>query len=312
MSAHDLADVRRAYRALEPLHSSVYFSAESERELLATGLRPGRMPYLAQRSAPLGAVGAGAVVATFHNFAPAAVARALPRAWTLATPAEVLAARWRAVVAGLTRLLDGADPAQVDALADLAGRAAAACEPEGRPLAAAHAEVEVPDDPLARLWQAVTVLREYRGDGHVAVLVQHGITGLDALVTHTAGGRGFAPAFAAASRGWTPEQWAGAAAALGGRGLLTGDGRLTDDGVALRERLEVATDAASARPLEVLDDDALALLTVLGRSLSGRAVAAGAYPAEGVLPRTVVPRTVVPRTVVPRTVLPSGRTGPQD
>lgn len=283
MSAHDPADVRRAYRVLEPLHSFVYFSAESERELLATGLRPGRMPYLAQRSAPLGAVGAGVVVATFYNFAPAAVARALPRAWTLATPAEVLAARWRAVVAALGRLLDGADPAEVDALADLAGRAAAACEPEGRPLAAAHAEVEVPDDPLARLWQAVTVLREHRGDGHVAALVQHGVTGLDALVTHTAGGRGFAPAFAATSRGWTPEQWQEATEGLVARGLLDADGRLADAGRALREQLEVATDVASARPLEVLDDGALARLTALGRSLSGRAVAAGAYPADGVM-----------------------------
>lgn len=283
MTAHDPADVRRAYRVLEPLHSFVYFSAESERELLATGLRPGRMPYLAQRSAPLGAVGAGVVVATFYNFAPAAVARALPRAWTLTTPAEVLDARWRAVVTALGRLLDGADPAEVDALADLAGRAAAACEPEGRPLAAAHAEVEVPDHPLARLWQAVTVLREHRGDGHVAALVQRGVTGLDALVSHTAGGRGFAPAFAAASRGWTPEQWQEAAHGLVARGLLDPDGRLTDGGRALREELEVATDAASARPLEVLDADGLARLTALGRSLSGRAVAAGAYPADGVM-----------------------------
>lgn len=283
MTAHDPAAVRRAYRVLEPLHSFVYFSAESERELLATGLRPGRMPYLAQRSAPLGAVGAGVVVATFYNFAPAAVARALPRAWTLASPAEVLDARWRAVVAALGRLLDGADPAEVDALADLAGRAAAACEPEGRPLAAAHAEVEVPDHPLARLWQAVTVLREHRGDGHVAALVQRGVTGLDALVTHTAGGRGFAPAFAAASRGWTPEQWQDATDGLVARGLLDPGGRLTDAGRALREELEVATDAASARPLGVLDADGLARLTALGRSLSGRAVAAGAYPASGVM-----------------------------
>jgi hypothetical protein len=283
VSAHDPAAVRRAYRVLEPLHSFVYFSAESESELLATGLRPGRMPYLAQRSAPMGAVGAGVVVATFHNFAPAAVARAIPRAWTLAAPDVVLAARWRAVVAGLTRLLAGSDPAEVDELGRLAGLAASACEPEGRPLLAAHAEVEVPDDPLARLWHAATLLREYRGDGHVAVLVQHGLSGLDALVTHTAGGRGFAPSFAAASRGWSAEEWAGACERLAARGLLTPGGALADDGLALRERLEVATDAASARPLEVLDADALARLTALGRSLSGRAVAAGAYPAAGVM-----------------------------
>ncbi len=283
MSAHDPAAVRRAHRVLEPLHSSVYFSPDSERELLATGLRPGRMPYLAQRSAAMGAVGAGVVTATFYSFAPAAVARSVPRAWTLASPAEVLEARWRAVLATLGRLLDGSDPAEVDELAALAARAAAACDLEGRPLAAAHAEVAVPDHPLARLWQAATVLREHRGDGHLAVLVQHGVGGLDALVTHTAGGRGFAPAFAATSRGWTAEQWQEAVEGLAARGLLTPDGRLSDDGSALRERLEVGTDAASARPFDVLDADELARLTALGRSLSGRAVAAGAYPAEGVM-----------------------------
>ena len=278
----DLRGVRRAYRVLEPLHSFVYFSADSERELLGIGLRPGRMPYLAQRSAAMGAVGAGAVTATFYNFAPEAVARSLPRAWTLATPQEVLAARWRAVRSGLARLLVGADPAEVDELAALAGRVAAACRPPGRPLFAAHAEVEVPDDPYARLWQAATLLREYRGDGHVAVLVRHGLGGLEALVTHTASGRGFEPRFAAASRGWDADQWQAAAQDLAGRGLLAADGSLTDAGRALREELELATDEAGAAPFAGVDAADVARLTELGRSLSGRALAAGAFPAEGV------------------------------
>lgn len=282
MSA-DLQAVRRAYRVLEPLHSFVYFSPESETELLGTGLRPGRMPYLAQRSAALGAVGAGVVTATFYGFAPEAVARSLPRAWSLAAPQDVLAARWRAVRSGLARLLEGADPTEVDELAALAGRVAAGCRPEGRPLFAAHAEVEVPDDPYARLWQAATLLREYRGDGHVAVLVRHGLGGLEALVTHTASGRGFEAGFAAASRGWTAEQWQAAVRDLAGRGLLTPDGALTDAGRALREELEVATDEASAAPFAAADPADVVRLTALARSLSGRAVAAGAYPAAGVM-----------------------------
>jgi hypothetical protein len=276
--------VRRAYRALEPLHSFVYFAPESEAELLGTGLRPGRMPYLAQRSAAMGSVGAAVVVATFYNFAPPAVARSVPRAWALAAPTDVLAARWRAVRAALGRLLEGADPAEVDELAALAGRVAAACRPEGRPLFAAHAEVEVPDDPLARLWQAATLLREYRGDGHVAALVAARVGGLEALVTHTAAGRGFEAGFAATSRGWTPEQWQQAVDDLLSRGFVTVDGGLADRGAALREQLEEATDVASAGPLGVLTGAEVERLTALGRSLSGRALAAGAFP-SGVFAR---------------------------
>jgi len=274
----DLRDVRRACRALEPLHSFVYFAPESETELLGTGLRPGRMPYLAQRSAAMGAVGPGPVTATFYNFAPSAVVRSLPRAWTLATPDEVLAARWRAVRAGLARLLEEADPAEIDDVTALVGRVVERCRPEGRPLFAAHAGVEVPDDPYARLWQEVTLLREFRGDGHVAALTTAGLGGLEALVTHTLGGRGFSAEFAAASRGWSEQEWQGAVAELAGRGLVGDDGTLSGAGRALREEIEVVTDAACAEPFGALDGDEIARLTALGRTLSRRALAGGAFP----------------------------------
>lgn len=283
MSAH--REVRRACRALEPLHSFVYFAPESETELLATGLRPGRMLYLAQRSAAMGAVGPGPVIATFYNFSPTVVARALPRAWTLATPDEVLAARWRAVRSALGRLLEGADPVEVEEVTTLVGRVVERCRPEGRPLFAAHTEVEVPDDPAARLWQAVTLLREFRGDGHVAALLTAGISGLEALVTHTLAGRGFRVEFAAASRGWSAEEWQQTTSGLAARGLVAADGTLSDAGRALREAVEVVTDATCAEPFGALDADDVARLTELGGSLSRRALVAGAFP-PGVFARS--------------------------
>ena len=99
----DPALVARAYRAVEPLHNHVYFVPETEQHLTAAGLRPGRMVYFAGRAAPMGAVGPGVVTATFANFAPALVARHVPRAWTLATPEQVLAARLDGARASLTR-----------------------------------------------------------------------------------------------------------------------------------------------------------------------------------------------------------------
>src|SRR6476469_9430123 len=74
-------------------------------ESAAIGLKPGRMSYFAGRAAPMGAVGAGVVTATFYNFSPSLVAHMIPRAWTLASPEQVILARFEAARASLTRLL---------------------------------------------------------------------------------------------------------------------------------------------------------------------------------------------------------------
>src|SRR5690349_12737744 len=103
-STLDPTVVARAHRAVEPLHSHLYFAPEHDERLTAVGLRPGRMCYFAGRAAPMGAVGPGVVTATFYNFAPSLVARHIPRAWTLATPDQVLEARTAAARAAFTRL----------------------------------------------------------------------------------------------------------------------------------------------------------------------------------------------------------------
>src|SRR3954464_6113417 len=111
--------VARAHRAVEPLHNNVYFAPEHDERLTAVGLRPGRMCYFAGRAAPMGPVGPGVVAATFYNFSPAVVARHIPRGWTLASPEAVVAARFDAARASLTRLLGAASSAEVEELAGL-------------------------------------------------------------------------------------------------------------------------------------------------------------------------------------------------
>jgi hypothetical protein len=64
---------------------------------------------------------------------------------------------------------------------------------DGRPLHAGHAELPWPDSPLAALWHAITLLREYRGDGHIIALVANGPRGLEALITCAATGIASAP-----------------------------------------------------------------------------------------------------------------------
>ena len=270
----------RCHRALDPLHSLIYFAPEAEERFSAVGLRPGRMTYFAGRSAPMGPVGTGVVAATFFNFNPELVARHIPRAWTLADPAAVIAARFDAAAAALRRLLgdDVADSAELAELAGLARTASDACTVEGRPLYAAHAELDWPTEPVLVLWHAISLLREYRGDGHIAALVGSGLSGIEALVTHSATGRGFLPEAAKNLRGWSDEEWSTAVAGLAGKGILDADGGLTAKGAAQREDIEAATGRAALAPWLLLGEERCARVHELGRELSRTAVAAGAFP----------------------------------
>jgi hypothetical protein len=278
-AAH-LDQIARAYRAVEPLHNHVYFAPETEQHLTAVGLRPGRMCYFAGRAAPMGPVGPGVVTATFYNFSPDLVARHIPRAWSLASTEQILAARLAAARASLTRLLGGPEAVrapEIPELAELLREACSVLTPEGRALYAGHADLPWPEEPLLQVWHGASLLREYRGDGHLTALALADLSGLEALISHTATGRGFLPEVARVGRGWTEEQWAAACAALSDRGLLDEDG-LTDAGRELRERLEAETDVLSADPWLILGEEQTARVVELGRALSARLVGAGAYP----------------------------------
>jgi hypothetical protein len=278
-SAFDPAVVGRAHRAIEPLHSHVYFAPEHDEHFSSIGLKPGRMSYFAGRAAPMGAVGAGVVTATFHNFSPSLVAHMIPRAWTLAAPEQVVAARLELARATLTRLLGGPEAVAVPEVAELAGLLREACTvltPEGRPLYAGHADLSWPDEPLLELWHAATLLREHRGDGHVAVLLRSGLSGLEALMTHCATGRGFTEPAAKASRGWSDEQWAAARAGLVERGLMD-DAGLTAEGEALRVRIEAETDQLGAAPWQHLGAERTARGIELGKAFSRTLIGNGAF-----------------------------------
>jgi hypothetical protein len=270
--------VARAHRAVEPLHSHVYFAPEHDERLGAVGLRPGRMCYFAGRAAPMGPVGPGVVAATFYNFSPSVVARHIPRAWTLATPEQIVAARFDAARASLTRLLgDAAGSPEVAELAGLLREACSVLTPEARPLYAGHADLPWPDEPLLQMWHGATLLREYRGDGHLAALLRAGLSPLEALVSFTVTGRGLSETVVKVSRGWSDEEWDATVASLTERGWLA-DGQLTAEGAGLRGRLEAETDEMSAAPWAHLGAERAARVVELAKGLSARLVSAGAYP----------------------------------
>ena len=275
---------RSAHNATNNLHSLVYFAPETEQQLTGAGLRPGRMCYFAGRAAPMGAVGSGVVTATFYNFSPGLVARSIPAAWELASPAAVVVARLAAADAALTRLLgpDVIASADMVTLAALLRDAVSACRPEGRPLYAGHADLDWPQAPHLVMWHAVSLLREYRGDGHLCALATARLSGLEALVTHTATGKGFLPEFARASRGWSQDEWDGAVSGLAARGLLDGQGALAPAGQALRDQVEDQTDQLAAPPWEHLGEQRTAEAVRIGKTLTRAVIAAGVFPREGV------------------------------
>ncbi|MEU7059306.1 hypothetical protein [Streptomyces sp. NPDC046197] len=243
---------RAAWRRLEPVHAMIYFAPEGTRRYADLGLSR-RAGYFASRSAAFGRASAELVISTFYNFNPAFVRQAVVGAWDATTPQQVLDARYAAAGEALRRAGIHELPALDEVLA-LARRAAeAACEhPQGRPLFAAHAALPWPEEPVLQLWHAQTLLREFRGDGHVACLLSEGVGGLEALVLDAA--RGEVPVdFLKASRAWPEEEWAGTKERLRKRGLLEGD-CLSSEGVLLRRHIEDRTDRLALAAYAALGD----------------------------------------------------------
>ena len=271
---------RRGHDATNLLHSLIYFVPETEQELTGVGLRAGRMCYFAGRAAPMGAVSGGVVTATFYNFSPSLVARSIPAAWELASPDVVVGARFAAADAALTRLLgpDVIGSADMTALAAILRDAVGACSPEGRPLYAGHADLAWPDAPHLVMWHAASLLREHRGDGHLWTLAGAGLSGIEALVTHCATGKGFAPEFARATRGWSQDEWDSAVSGLVARGLLDAHGELTPGGHELRGRIEDQTDLLAASPWQYLGEQRTEEVVRIGKAMTRAVLKAGAFP----------------------------------
>ncbi|MFI9328971.1 hypothetical protein ACIGZJ_15650 [Kitasatospora sp. NPDC052868] len=247
-----MADLVHPARALwwlfEPVHAVTYFSPEGRAAFEAAGLRGGWRGYFAGRSAPLGAVDAPPVIAAFFSFAPSMVERALPDVWARAAPEAALAARVEGASAALARLLEHVKPEQIELVADLLEQAVARLDCGGRVLSAANAALPRPVGPYGRLWQAATVMREHRGDGHVAALVSAGLDGCEALVVRSA--LDVRREVLQPMRGWTDEEWEAAAARLVERGWVTERGTITECGRIRHQSLEAATDLAAARVWE--------------------------------------------------------------
>jgi hypothetical protein len=278
MNQLELSSARAAWRVFEPYHAMIYFAPEARLAYTAAGLKGFWMGYFASRAAPLGAVPGSVVTATFFNFHPQMVARAIPDAWRFSHPEQVLQARFQAADAALRRLLGArVDSDEVAEAADLARKAATSCPVAGRALFAAYHEVPWPTEPHLVLWHAATLLREFRGDGHVVSLVAAGLDGCEAHITLA--GTGHVPREALQpNRGWSDEDWEAACQRLRQRGLLDEAGLLTPAGVLLRQEVEDRTDLLALPPWLHLEKEQHARLLSLVRPLSTSIIDQGGIP----------------------------------
>jgi hypothetical protein len=259
------------------LHAPVYRSRGLRARLAAHGVTNGMAAYFAQRSAPLGLPdgrpSARLVAATFYGFSPAVVATHVPAVWDALTPAQALEETFGA----LRELFGGLfaeHGAAVEELASLLGPVADAHEVAGRPLAAAWADVPRPGEPILDLWLATCVIRESRGDGHLALLVTEGIGPLESHLV-TAGDRPEGRDALQGLRGWTEAEVDAAVEGLRGRGLLDADGRRTERCRELRRDIERRTDELSARAWSEVGPDAVTRIGDLALGLLPPVLASG-------------------------------------
>jgi hypothetical protein len=261
----DLTPVRRSSRLVEAVHAVVYFAPEVQQAYRDAGLGGFWRGYFAGRAAALAAASPELVTALFAGFSPTMVRRALPDVWTRVTPDAVLCARAAGVQASLARLLDGVD---VHPAAEATAAAVAGLDLAHRPMAAAQAALPRPDDPLLALWHDCTVLREHRGDAHLAVVTASGLQWPEPHLLLA--GLGRLDPRQQEHRGWDDERWRAALARLQVQGWLSLDGSATADGEAAYGELEQRTDA--------LTSPAVATLIEVLAPLAARTTAALPFP----------------------------------
>ncbi|MGI5409080.1 SCO6745 family protein [Streptomyces chartreusis] len=283
-SGIDSGRVRQLWHLLEPLHAVLYYAPEAFEEAAELGYAteerwPSYFPY---RAAPLGAAGAESVASAFYSFSPRMVAEHIDPAWKIAGPEAVLRARVRGIDRAYRAIFgDRVNSVELAELAALVRRAAEAANTAGRPLAAANAALDWPEAPHLQLWHAATILREHRGDGHIAALMVAGLDPVEALVSFAAIGAASVERFE--SRGWSAGEWESARDRLAARGLVDADGAATDAGRELRGTVEEHTDQLAAAPWQSLTGAEVDRLVELLGEFWVAVLSSGLLPSETTL-----------------------------
>ena len=248
---------RRMFGLVEPIGVIPYSADEPNEAMFALGFTNYWDTYFAGRAAPLGLAPAEVVDALFYNFAPGEVARHIPKVWRTTTPEAAIAARQTGCVKALRRILgDRIDSPSFARATELLIKAATSAPFDGRPMYAALRAIPIPDDVVARVFHAASLLREHRGDGHIAALMVEGVGGLESHVLRALDMDMQAEKFGRIHH-LPAEQLAAVIDGMRGRGLIGDDGWLSARGHTVKQRVEAHTDNLAAKPYEILEPDEL-------------------------------------------------------
>jgi Helix-turn-helix family len=249
----------RALRdAVEPIATICYWAEPAYEAYAAQGL-DFLQAYVWGRASVLGEPEGTVVAAAFGVYEPGLIASLYDAGRATCSLAEVRAAKESGAVAALREVLS--TPDGLDVVVEGLRRGAAAADSTGRAFHAGLTALSWPEDPLGQLWHAATILREHRGDSHLAACVACGLTGLEAnLLTEL--WVGWEAQAYAGSRAWSPEAMDAATAVLTTRGLIA-DGALTAEGRALRDGIEETTDRLVQPVVEAIGDDLPGMLKFL-------------------------------------------------
>ncbi len=264
---------RRLRDALEPIATQGWWSRPAGERMDALGLDffDG---YVWGRAAALGVPSPALVVATFGVFEPGMLTTVYERARAAASRDDVLAARADGATESLASLVSADDAA---AVADPLLAALAELDGMGRPLFSALRGLPAPASPHGRLWRAAELVREHRGDGHLAGVVAAG-TDMAAINVVTELWLGFGVGEYSFTRGLSGEQLADATASLEEQGLV-GDGALTPDGRSFRDALEDATDCSQQQLMAALGSGVDQIIAAAD-AISAAILAAPAFPSD--------------------------------
>jgi Helix-turn-helix family len=270
------ADARTLRSLTEPIAAGVYFAPEAIDGYAALGLDYFE-GYFCSRSACLGEAPWSVVCAAFAAFKPAAVEAAVTSGWQKTDAPAMLDARLNGATAQLERLIgDIAAPDDVARATALLSELTDGIDPSGRMLYSGLSVLPRPETPLGALWRAADLVREHRGDGHIAAWIPHLDSTEITVLTELAWE--IPPRSYVFTRGWNAEEVDAAYERLEARGLVDGES-FTPAGRELRERIERDTDLANREVVERLDDRADELFALL-RPWARAIVEGGGYPAD--------------------------------
>lgn len=267
---------RRLRDAIEPLACQAIWSPEAAEDYAALGLDDYLAAYVWQRTAALGVPPTALAVTALGVFAPDLVGPVYEKGVAALSRADVVRIRLDAPGRTLRRELGNADAEAGRAVA-LLRRGIDAAETTARPLFTGLRADPWPQDPLAALVHACNLLREHRGDSHLAACAAAGLDPVQSNVL-TELWCGFDLLTYTPSRGWSGERMDAAVASLRARGLVEGDG-LSGEGLRFRGELEATTDAMQQTVVDAIGPDLDALTKQLGE-WSDALVAAGAAPPD--------------------------------